>query len=63
MGLGLTYAQPKTYSVYSDPLEWKNLIAVTWDKNSQIFAISHLCATPEWTAPCNARLSACSLTH
>lgn len=55
MGLGLTYAQSKTYSVYSDPQECKNLIPVAWDKNSQIFAISHLCATPEWTIPCSAR--------
>lgn len=37
MGLGLTYAQPKTCYVYSDMQEWKDLIAVTWDKISQTF--------------------------
>lgn len=37
MGLGLTYAQPKTYHVYSDLQEWRDLIAVTWDKIGQTF--------------------------
>lgn len=40
-GLGLTYAQPKTYYVYSDLQEWKDLIAVIWDKISQTF-VQHL---------------------
>lgn len=44
----------QTDSVYSDPWEWKNLIPVAWDRNSHIFAISHLGATPEQTVPCGA---------
>lgn len=40
-GLGLTSAQPKTYYVYSDLQEWKDLIAVIWDKISQTF-VQHL---------------------
>lgn len=44
----------QTGSVYSDPWEWKNLTPVAWDRNSCIFAISHLFATPEQTVPCGA---------